>query len=46
MMRQTISVIMRRMAGTPTLVIEPRRWLSPVLHSLGAIPARQAILDD
>src|SRR5215831_16350617 len=43
-MRQTISVIMRRMAGTPTLVMEPSRWLFPVLHSLGTIPARQAIL--
>jgi hypothetical protein len=42
--RQTISTMIRRRAGTPTLVIEPRRSLSPVLHSLGTIPARQAIL--
>src|ERR1700721_2569888 len=36
--------MIRRRAGTPTLVIEPRVSLSPVLHSLGTIPARQAIL--
>src|SRR5260221_14405008 len=36
--------MMRRIAGTLTLVIEPSRWPLPVLHSLGTIPAKHPIL--